>query len=87
MSALPELADHANDVHPAPRAEDAIYPWHRLRDLSAVALREATGCDQDLTVALLSRKCAQRLYRFVLGRANEAASVDDQNVRLRRVLH
>ncbi len=60
--------DQFDDVHPAPRAQDAVDARHLAGDFDAVALGQAAGGDQQLALALLSRQLFQHLERLFPGR-------------------
>ena len=84
---LAQPVDHLDNIHPAPRAQDAINARHLADHLRAVALGQAAGRDQQLPGALVRCQLAQHLQRLFPGRADEAAGIDDQHPRLAGFSH
>ena len=80
MFAPAQPPDEIEDVHPAPRADDAIQPGYLLGKRIAIALRQAAGRDHHLVGALDLHQLAQGINRFFFGRVDEAAGVDDQHL-------
>jgi hypothetical protein len=85
MFAVTQAADEVKNIHPAPRADHAVQPWHFLHQIRAVPLRQAAGGDHHLVFTLAVGQFAQGVNRFLLGGVNKAAGIDDQYFGLIRV--
>ena len=59
VCALAQTLHHLDNIHPAPRAQDAVDARHLAAHLGAVALRQAAGGDQDLPLALVGCQLRQ----------------------------
>ena len=71
--------NQVKDIHPASGADDAIQAGHLLHQGVAIALRQAAGRDHHLIRPLNLDQFAQGINRFLLGRIDEAAGIDDQH--------
>src|SRR5262252_4806466 len=80
-------ADGPDDVRYFASSEDGVDFRNFLAELVAVALRKTAGHDETLTVALclVPRHVEDRVNRFLLGGVDESASIDDDDVRTRRI--
>src|SRR5262249_43564111 len=74
----------ADDLRDLARTEDHVDLRNFLLQLVAIALRQATGDDEApaLTVLLVLRHLENRVDRFLLGRIDERAGIDDEDVGL-----
>ena len=82
----PPIARTISGTSPVPRT--ASISGISALQLVAIALGQAAGHDQPLAgaVLLVPRHLENRVDRFLLGRVDERAGVDDEHVGLRRVL-
>ena len=80
-------ADGPDDVRYFASSENGVDFRNFLSELVAVALRKTAGHDEALTVAfrLMPRHVQDRVDRFLLGGVDESASIDDDDVRTRRI--
>ena len=77
---LAKLTHDLDDIHPSTGAQDAIDTRNLMGHFCAVTLGQAARGDEDLTGALVFSQRAQHIKRFLLGRADEAAGIDDQDI-------
>jgi len=73
-----QFLHHVDDIHPAPRADDAVDAGYFLGYLLAVALGQTAGGDEQLAAFFAFSQVAQHVQRFLARRADKPAGVDDQ---------
>ena len=79
--AAPQPLDKGDDLHPAPRAQQAVDLRHFPDDPLAVPLGHAASGNQELARPFASGQFFQGCQRFVFCCGQESTRVDEQDVR------
>ena len=87
MRSLTKFTHHLHNIHPTPRAENAINAGDFLSHLCAIALRKTAGRDQYLVITFGSGKFAQDINGFLFCRPDKPASIDDEDIGTLRIIH